>query len=71
MALHVFVFLLAVCLLLSLARLGRLCWFHLRSSHSRGGAIHSTAYSHQLKAHSTASCSSNWAELGCVWRVFI
>src|SRR5713101_9902453 len=43
MALHVFVFLLAVCLLLSLALLWRLCWFHLRPSHSRGGAIHSTA----------------------------
>ena len=28
-------------------------------------------YSHQLKAHSTASCSSNWAELGCCLRVFI
>ena len=36
MALHVFVFLLVVCLLLSLARLGRLCWFHLRPSSSRG-----------------------------------
>ena len=43
MALHVFVFLLVVCLLLSLARLGRLCWFQLRPSSSRGGAIHSRA----------------------------
>ena len=42
-AFHVYVFLLAVCLLLSLARLGRLCWCHLQPSHSRGGAIHSTA----------------------------
>jgi len=37
-ALHVYVFLLVVCLLLSLARLGRLCWFHLRPSSSRGRA---------------------------------
>ena len=42
-AFHVYVFLLVVCLLLSLARLGRLCWCHLQPSHSRGGAIHSTA----------------------------
>src|SRR5258708_7663203 len=38
MALHVFVFLLVVCLLLSLALLWRLCWFHLRPPSSRGGA---------------------------------
>ncbi len=38
MALHVFVFLLVVCLLLSLARLGRLDWFPLRPSSSQGGA---------------------------------
>ena len=37
MALRAFVFLPAVCLLLSLARLGRLCWSHLRPSSSRGG----------------------------------
>ena len=43
MAFHVFVFLLVDCLLLSLALLWRLCWFHLRPSHSRAGAIHSTA----------------------------
>ena len=42
MALHVYVFLLVVCLLLSLALLWRLCWFPLWPSHSRGGAIHST-----------------------------
>src|SRR5215472_5191299 len=35
MALHVFVFLLVVCLLLCLARLGRLDWFPLRPSSSR------------------------------------
>jgi hypothetical protein len=38
MALHVYVFLLVVCLLLSLALLWRLDWFHLRSSSSRGRA---------------------------------
>jgi hypothetical protein len=38
MALHVFVFLFLVCLLLSLARLGRLDWFHARPSYLRGGA---------------------------------
>jgi hypothetical protein len=37
MSLHVFVFLLVVCLL-CLARLGRLDWFHLRPSSSRGRA---------------------------------
>ena len=38
MAFHVFVFLLVVCLLLSLARLGRLGWFPLRPSSSKSGA---------------------------------
>jgi IS1 family transposase len=38
MALHVFVFLLVVCLLLTLARLGRLEWFQLRPSCSQDGA---------------------------------
>ena len=38
MSVHVYVFLLMVCLLLFLALLGRLCWFHLRPSTSRGGA---------------------------------
>src|SRR5260221_13471763 len=42
MVLHVFVFLLVVCLLLSLALLWRLDWFHLRPSSSRGGAKRST-----------------------------
>ena len=42
MALQMFLFLLVVCLILSLARLRRLCWLHLQPSHSRGGAIHST-----------------------------
>ena len=38
MSLHVFVFLLVVCLLLSLARLGRLGWFPLRPASSQGAA---------------------------------
>jgi len=40
MALHLF--LLVVCLILSLALLWRLCWLHLQPSHSQGEAIHST-----------------------------
>jgi hypothetical protein len=42
MSVHVYVFLLVVCLLLFLALLGRLCWFHLRPSTSRGGAKRSS-----------------------------
>jgi hypothetical protein len=42
MALQVFVFLLVVCLLLSLTLLWRLDWFHLRPSSSRGGAKRTT-----------------------------
>jgi hypothetical protein len=42
MALHVFLFLLVICLL-SLARLGRHDWLNLPPSHTRGGVIHSTA----------------------------
>jgi IS1 family transposase len=38
MALHVFLFLLVVCLLPTLALLCRLCWLYLQPSHSRGGA---------------------------------
>ena len=44
MALHVFVFLLVVCLRLFLARLGRLDWFPLRQSSSRGRAKRSTLH---------------------------
>jgi IS1 family transposase len=44
MAVHVYVFLLVVCLLLSLALLWRLCWFHLRPSTSRGGAKRSALH---------------------------
>jgi len=44
MALHVFVFLLVVCLLLSLALLWRLCWLPLQLGSSRGGAKRSTLH---------------------------
>jgi transposase-like protein len=42
MSLHVFVFLLIVCLLFSLTLLWRLDWFPVRPSSSSGGAKHST-----------------------------
>ena len=42
MALHVFVFLLVVCLLLSLVLLWRHDWLHLQPSHSRRGAKRTT-----------------------------
>ena len=44
MALHVFVFLLVVCLLLALALLWRLDWFPLRPSSSRGGVKRTTLH---------------------------
>jgi hypothetical protein len=44
MAFHVFVFLLVVCLLLSLARLGRHDWLHHRPASSRGGVKRSTLH---------------------------
>ena len=44
MDLHVLLFLLVVCLLFFLVRLGRLNWLHLRPSHSRGGAKRSTLH---------------------------
>jgi IS1 family transposase len=43
MALHAFLFLLVVCLILSLTLLWRLDWFHPRPSHSSGRAMHSIA----------------------------
>jgi hypothetical protein len=55
MAVHLYVFLLVVCLLLSLARLGRLCWFHLRPSTSRGGAERSALH-RLLKPRCPADC---------------
>ena len=42
MSVHVYVFLLVVCLFLCLARLGRLDWFHRRPSSSRGEAKRTT-----------------------------
>jgi transposase-like protein len=44
MVFHVDVILLVVCLLPCLALLWRLCWFHLRPSHSPGGVRHSRAH---------------------------
>ncbi len=38
MAFHLFLFLLVVCLLLSLALLWRLCWLHLEPSNSKAGS---------------------------------
>ncbi len=55
MALHVFVFLLVVCLLLTLARLGRLDWFSLRPSSSKGVAKH-TRLHRLLKPRSPDDC---------------
>jgi len=42
--LHVFVFLLVVCLLFPLVLLWRLDWFHFRPSSSKGGAKRSTLH---------------------------
>ena len=44
MPLHIFWFLLMVCLLLALARLGCLGWLRLQPSHSRGVTIHSRVH---------------------------
>ena len=55
MVLHVFVFLLVVCLLLSLALLWRHDWLHLRPSSSRGGAKRSTLH-RLLKPRSPDDC---------------
>jgi IS1 family transposase/transposase-like protein len=40
MAFHLFLFLLVVCLILSLALLWRLCWLPLQTSHSQAGSRH-------------------------------
>ena len=55
MAFQIFLFLLVVCLLLSLARLGRLDWFPLRSSSSQGMAKRMTLH-HLLKPRSPDDC---------------
>jgi IS1 family transposase len=57
MALHVYVFLLVVCLLLSLALLWRLCWLPLRPSSSPGGAKRSTLH-RLLKPRTPLDCPS-------------
>jgi hypothetical protein len=44
MALHLFVFLLVVCLFFFLALLWRLDWLHLQPSHAQGGAKRSTLH---------------------------
>lgn len=55
MSLHVFVFLLVVCLFLSLTVLWRLDWLQFRSSSSRGGARR-CRLPHQLKPRSPDDC---------------
>ena len=55
MSLHVFVFLLIVCLLLSLTLLWHLDWFHFRPCSSRGGAKRGTLH-RLLKPHTTDDC---------------
>ncbi len=56
MALHVFLFLLVFFLILCLARLWHLYWLHLQPSHSRVGAMHTTAQRlrHHHAPHLTA-----------------
>ncbi len=55
MSVHVYVFLLVICLFLSLVLLWRLCWLHLQPSHSRRGAIHSTVH-RLLKPRTPCDC---------------
>jgi transposase-like protein len=60
MALHVYVFLLVVCLFLLLARLGRLDWFALRPSSSPGGAKRSR-FPRQLVPRTPDDCPASTA----------
>ncbi len=55
MAFHVFVFLLVVCLLLSLALLWRLGWLHLQPPHSQAGAVRTTVH-RLLKPRTPLDC---------------
>jgi hypothetical protein len=55
MALHVFAFLLVVCLLFTLARLGRLVWFLLRPTSSQDAAKR-TMLPRLLKPRSPDDC---------------
>jgi IS1 family transposase/transposase-like protein len=57
MTFHVFVFLLSVCLLLSLARLGRLGWLPLQPSHSAVASRHSPIH-RLLKPRTPLDCPS-------------
>jgi len=56
MVLHVFVFLLVVCLLLSLALLWRLCWLSLQPSHSQAGRRRAMAH-RLLKPRTPLDCA--------------
>jgi hypothetical protein len=60
MTFHIVVFLLSVCLLLSLARLGRLRWFPLRPSSSRGRAKRSRL--HRLRHRPAAQTMAQPAD---------
>ncbi len=55
MGFHVYSFLLVLFLILSLARLGRLCWLLLQPSHSRGG-VKRTTLSRLLKPRCSDDC---------------
>ncbi len=55
MAVHVYIFLLVVCLLFFLARLGRLDWLHLQPSHSRARAKRSRLH-RRLKPRTPLDC---------------
>ena len=55
MSLHMFLFLLVFCLLLTLVLLWRLCWLYLQPSHSRGGAKR-TGLPRLLKPRSPDDC---------------
>jgi len=73
MPVHVYVFLLMVCLILCLARLGRHDWLHRRPCSSRGGVKRSTLHRHLLprcpddcQACRLASTASSGGGLGPV-----
>jgi hypothetical protein len=55
MAFHIFLFLLVICLLLTLARLGRLGWLHLQPSHSAVASRSSPGH-RLLKPRSPLDC---------------
>ena len=57
MSFHVSIFLLVIGLFLSLARLGRLCWFDLRPSTSKGGVQRTTLH-RLLKPRCPDDCSA-------------